>query len=342
MFDALTIGTATRDVFLRSRLFKTVRDPKHLQKLGFKTGEAECLPLGAKVDVEELIQAVGGGATNAAVTFARYGLKTASVIKIGKDANGRAVLDDLKEEGVNVFPVMHKDAGTAYSAILLSPEGERTILHYRGVADDVKPNEIDFSKLRSRVLYVAPGKLSFAVIAEAIKTVGGKAEVVAMNPSKHYLDMGIKKLTPLFRALNVVQVNREEAAYLTGSKYNDEKRIFKKFDEIVPGIAVMTDGAKGVLVSDGKRIYSAGVFKGKVLDRTGSGDAFGSAFVAALARYKRTDGKWSDAAIREAILAGTANATSVVESIGAQAGILRKSDFASPRFKELKIAVKVI
>ena len=42
MFDILTIGTATHDTFLASMGIKVLRDPKHLEKLGFPTGEAEC------------------------------------------------------------------------------------------------------------------------------------------------------------------------------------------------------------------------------------------------------------------------------------------------------------
>src|SRR3989344_9575939 len=100
MLDGVTVGTATRDVFLRSRLFKTVHDPKHLERLGFPTGEAQCFALGAKVEVERPLVSVGGGAANAAGTFARQGVKAAALFKIGKDENGRAVLGDLRKERV--------------------------------------------------------------------------------------------------------------------------------------------------------------------------------------------------------------------------------------------------
>ena len=50
----------------------------------------------------------------------------------------------------------------------------------------------------------------------------------------------------------------------------------------------MTDGAGGVLVSDGHIIYKSGVFKEeKVVDRTGSGDAFGAGFIAGLIQKKK-------------------------------------------------------
>ena len=85
MFDVITIGTATRDVFLTSNLFKVLKDPTHLKKLGFKTGEAECFALGSKIEVEKPTITVGGGAANAALTFSRQGLRTASVLRMGDD-----------------------------------------------------------------------------------------------------------------------------------------------------------------------------------------------------------------------------------------------------------------
>jgi sugar/nucleoside kinase (ribokinase family) len=143
----------------------------------------------------------------------------------------------------------------------------------------------------------------------------------------------------MLRKVDVILMNREEASLFTGVGYEDEKGIFRKFDELVKGIAVMTDGKKGVLASDGKKIFRAGTFKEKkVMDRTGAGDAFGSGFVSVLARKK----EWSDKDIAEAIRVGTANATSVVEHIGAEKGIIRRHDLSDPRWKKLTIQIKNI
>ena len=92
----------------------------------------------------------------------------------------------------------------------------------------------------------------------------------------------------------------------------------------------MTKGPKGVIVSDGKYIYSAGTFKEKkYTDRTGAGDAFGSGFVSGLMRTGK---------IEEAIRLGTANGTAVVEEIGAKNGLLTKSRFEKEsRWRNFKI-----
>ncbi len=67
MFDVITIGTATRDIFLGSPLFKVLNDPKHLANIGLESGEAQCFALGSKVKVETFVSATGGDSANAAV-----------------------------------------------------------------------------------------------------------------------------------------------------------------------------------------------------------------------------------------------------------------------------------
>ncbi|MEK7144014.1 MAG: hypothetical protein AAB820_01645, partial [Patescibacteria group bacterium] len=96
MYDVITIGTATRDVFLTSPLFKIVRDPRHLQKMGFPTGEAQCFALGGKIEISAPVLTTGGGATNAAVSFGRQGLKTATLVKVGDDESANSIINELK------------------------------------------------------------------------------------------------------------------------------------------------------------------------------------------------------------------------------------------------------
>jgi sugar/nucleoside kinase (ribokinase family) len=73
-------------------------------------------------------------------------------------------------------------------------------------------------------------------------------------------------------------------------------------------------------------MYIAGTYQNvKALDRTGAGDAFGSGFVAALAK---------GLPIEDALTLGSANATSVVTQIGSKPGILK-----TQRVKRMKLKV---
>jgi len=344
MFDVVTIGTATRDVFVESDLFKIVRDPAHLERLGFPTGEAQCFALGGKIEIGRPTLSFGGGATNAAVTFRRQGFRTAAVAKIGDDENGSAVFGNMKAHGITSFMPKDKKEGSAYSVILLSPSGERTILSYRGASEDLKINEVPVSKIKAKAAYIVPGRIDFKVIYGLASALKKKGSFIAMNPSSHYLEMGAKRLAPLLKITDVITLNREEAAALTGEKFEHEARIFKAFESLMPGIAVMTDGPNGVLVSNGRNIFSAGVYKEKrIMNRTGAGDAFGSGFVAGLLKHGELSRTASDDAILHAMKLASANATSVVEHMGAQKGILTAREFTSqPRWKALKINVKKI
>ncbi len=324
--DVITIGTATRDIFLKTPDVKILKDPAHLTRLGFKTGEAECFAFGSKIEVDCPVFSIGGGAANAAVTFRRQGLKTAALVRVGKDTAGDAILAQFKKEGIVSFAAHDRTLGTAYSTILLAPQGERTILVYRGASENLQRKEVPFPKLKSRWIYIAPGAISFALIGEIVKHLKQKGIKIAINPSRAFLETHGSHLKPLLKDLDVVVMNREEAAFFTGIAYTNEKAIFRKFDELTPGIAVVTDGERGVKVSDGRYLYTAGVFKEKrVADRTGAGDAFGSGFVAGL--IKTND-------VNSAIRLGLANATSVIEEVGAQEGILTTSAFKSKRWQQ--------
>jgi len=95
----------------------------------------------------------------------------------------------------------------------------------------------------------------------------------------------------------------------------------------------MTKGPKGVVVSDGKTIYQAGIFPERALvDRTGAGDAFGSGFVVGFLR----------GGISEGIRVACANSTSKLEHLGSKAGILCKDDLADPRWSNLSITTSQI
>lgn len=329
MYDIITFGSATRDVFLKSKYFRIIKSPK------FFTGKAECFTLGSKIPIEELVFTTGGSGTNVAATFVKQGFKkVAAIVRMGKDLGGQAIINELKKMKIDIRSVqIDKDDPTAYSIILIAPTGERTILAFRGAGEDLNDKEVNWKKMRAKWIYLASlgGNLNFVKKAIAIKK-KYKTKLV-WAPGGADLRLGFKRLQPYLKYVDVFSCNQEEAAGLLDIPYKEEKRIFKRFDEVIEGIAVMTKGPQGVSVSDGKYLYKAGTFREKkVVDRTGSGDAFGSGFVAGLIRTNK---------IEEAIRLGSANATSVVEYIGAKPGILTKSQFLKEsRWKRFKIIKK--
>ena len=135
-----------------------------------------------------------------------------------------------------------------------------------------------------------------------------------------------KELAEIISRVDVLILNQEEASILTRIDYNKEKDIFKKIDNLCPGIAIMTKGGEGVTVSDGNNLFSADGTKDKIIDNTGAGDAFGSGFVAGFIK-SRGDIEYS-------IQLAMANSVSCLKKWGAKGGLLE----GSQNFKKVKVS----
>ncbi|MGM0439419.1 MAG: carbohydrate kinase family protein [Patescibacteria group bacterium] len=308
--DVVTFGSATKDVFLRS-------DSQVIDLDQFTTGKGLCFPLGSKVSVKDLFFTTGGGGTNTAATFARQGLKTAYVGKIGKDLAGRDIISALEGFGIItdwVKSTMEKR--TNFSVVLDVKEEDRTILVYRGASGTLKPQEIP-TDLDADWFYSAPfPKSSIETFYKIVDVAKEKDINLAVNPSKSQLRD--EKFTERINDYDVLIVNQEEAAILTDIPYNNEEEIFNKIDKLFRGIFVMTKGPEGLIASDDEKIYRVESTPEKeVADRTGAGDSFGSGFVSGLIK---------DLTIKEAIQLGVANATNCLTEKGAKYGILEKGD----------------
>lgn len=339
-YDGITIGSATRDAIFKSKEFKTIESSE------FKTGKALAVSLGSKIKIDEVHFTTGGAATNAAVTFTRQGLKTAAIFRIGKDVSGEAIKEEMKKENIDInFIQTDEKLATAYSVILEENSGERTILSYRGANDNLNPDEIPWDKFSAKWFYLTSLSGNLKFLENTVKNAKQNNSFIAWNPGGEDLKLGLETLLPYLKNINVFLVNQEEASSFLNIPYSDINTIFKKFDEIISGIAIITKGPNGSLASDGKNIYTAGIFKEeKIIDRTGAGDAFGSGFTAGLIHKnynpKAGDENKSIETIKYALTLASANATSKVEHIGAKYGLLTKSQFESEeRFKNLSIKI---
>ena len=314
MYDIITFGSATQDVFMSSRKMLVVEDEK------FSTKKGLCVPLGSKMHMDDVFFAMGGCGTNTAVTFARQGLKAAYFGQIGKDLPGCSVKEELTKQGVSL-DLLKETAQypTAYSVILSLPEVGRSILEKYGACHEIGVEDLPLDKFKTNWFYVASLSGNSHVILKPLIDFASKNNIkVAATPGKVQLRDDLELFRGLLNKIDILILNKEEAAKLTEIDFNQEKEIFKKLDNLVKGIVVMTKGPDGVIVSDGKDLYSAGIPESGLVDRTGAGDAFGSAFVAGWIEKKD---------IANAIQLGTANATACLQKLGATKGLLKKGDW---------------
>ncbi len=335
MFDVVTIGSTTRDVFLEG-------DFQILETEAFDVGKAIAIPLGSKRDIDSLTVTLGGNSANAAVTFARQGFSVGCFAEVGKENAGKEVANWLKAE--SVAPLLRKDPAkkTAYSTVLLTKSGERSILSYHGANEDWEKAP-PTRRIQARWWYVSLSGKTARFFPKLMKFAKANHISVALNPSGAHIRERREELLAGLKDVTFLVLNGEEAALMLEMSLDDSEAVFRRLDELVQGTVAVTYGPKGAVVSNGKYLLKAGIFPERSLkDRTGAGDAFGSGFVAGLlAKESEREGdRWPLEAMKYALSLASANATSVVEHVGATPGILKKEAFLSePRWRELPIEV---
>ncbi|MBI3631309.1 MAG: carbohydrate kinase family protein [Candidatus Staskawiczbacteria bacterium] len=315
MYDIITFGSATQDTIVKPKKLTVLKYDKE-----FTSGQSVCFPLGSKIDIEDIKLSSGGGGTNTATTFAKQGFKTAFCGTIGADISGKEIINELKKIKIDTnFVKKTTQKPTNHSIVILNNGQERTILTYRGAAELMGKNDIPWSKLKTRWIYIAPLSGLLCDNFEDIVNFAFENKIkVAVNPGIAQLSLPKENLENIFKKINILILNQEEASFLTKISYENENEIFKKIDEICSGIVVMTKGGEGVVVSDGKYLYSAKPNPGrKVVDTTGAGDSFASGFVSDYMKY--------DGDIEKAIQFGMANSEGNLSEVGAKTGLLNKN-----------------
>jgi sugar/nucleoside kinase (ribokinase family) len=316
MYDIITFGSAAQDINLKSKAFRVTKDDKDSV-----TGEGICLALGSKIDVEDIKFTTGGGGTNVAATFAKQGFKTAFCGVVGDDQAGKQVLDELKRLKVDTSLVLKtKEKATNYSVIISSEGEDRTILAYRGASDLLDKNKIPWNKIKTKWIYLAPLSGLLCDAFEDIVNFAFENKIkIAVNPGNSQLSLPEEDLQRILKKIDVLVLNQEEASFLTKISFREEAEIFKKIDQMCPGVAIMTKGGEGVVASDGKYLYSA--FPNperKIVDTTGAGDSFASGFLSDYIKYNGD--------IEKAIQLGLANSEANLREVGAKTGILGKNE----------------
>lgn len=324
MFDMISIGDATEDVFLQLKEASV-----HCEK--GTSNCTICMAFATKIPVERVDKLVGGNAANAAVGGSRLGMESAFFCVLGQDESARLVKRMLKKERVSTkYVQLMKGATTNYS-VVINKGPERTILVYHA------PRKYRLPKLEmSRWLYYTSmgkgferlhkGMLSYVKNGNGVKL--AKQAKLAFNPGTHQMRKGARFLSPILKATEVMFLNKEETQFFMNTDSSDFKVLLKKLKAAGPRIAVVTDGPNGSYAFDGKDFYYQGIYDVPIIERTGCGDAYAIGFVAALFHGQ----SWP-----EAMRWGTLNAASVIQQIGPLAGLatqhfIRSTLKAHPRF----------
>ena len=302
MYDVITVGSATVDVFAKTHFSELIKiiDPK---------GETDLIafPSGSKILIDDLEFTVGGGGTNTAVALSRLGHKVGFLGKLGQGTNSDFIHKNLMKERIDLL-CAHGKGNAGYSVILDSLDHDRAILAYKGINDELKAGDVPFKKLKTKWFYFG------AMMGESFRTLEKIAEFaqknkikVAFNPSSYLAEKGSRYVRNILSRTELLILNKEEAELLVGKGPFDN--LLSRLKGLGPKIAVITDGKNNLYAIDDSHIYSAFPPPVKVIDSTGAGDAFASSFLCGLLKNKDTE---------FAIRLGIINAQSVVSHYGAK------------------------
>lgn len=327
MSNVVTIGSATIDVFVRcdeANIVSVQSTDKKSEFMSYKYG--------SKLEITDFDTNVGGGGVNTAVNFANLGFDTSAIFKLGEDIYSKGVLKYFEGKNVNLSHIIQTPkTTTGFSVILVSFEGDRTVLAHRGGNGEIKKEDIDFDAIKNaKFLYVAPlnGK-STKILEPLVDFAHNNGVKVCVNAGTSSIKKGFEYMKKILEDADVVVMNKEEAQMCTKieirpdtseHKYSQEKihpdlvEILKKLKVKDYQIVVVTDGGNGAYAYNGKSIFYCPVYPGKVVSTLGAGDAFASTFCASMNRTKMDIGK--------SLIYGSINSGSVVSKFSATEGLL--------------------
>ena len=343
MYDVITMGSATVDAFIETDAANIVSVCSTDNKREFMA-----YPYGAKIEIDNFDFQTGGGAVNAATNFANLGLNSSTIVKIGDEIQAENVLKTLSKYGVDLSNVVKsKEYRTGFSTILISFQGDRTVLAHRGANAKLEAADINFEAIKNaKWLYLAPLNGDSTKVLDTVADFAEKNNVnLAINIGTSSIKQGKERLVETLKTAEVIILNKDEATMLTGINVRPDSKTEKFSDELIHPdiiqmlkelnfgkgrITIITDGKHGAYAYDSEKFYHCGEFPATVVSTLGAGDAFASTFVASLVK---TNGD-----VETSLKYASVNAASVVEQFGAQGGFLTFEQIKSklnnnPEFK---------
>lgn len=309
-FDIISIGDPTIDTFLII----------HDIEIKIINGEKKALiSWGDKLPVDRYFRTVAGNAANNAVGSARLGLKTAYYTVLAHDTGGREIIHRMHQEKVATDYIVIDENHPTNASTVLSYKGERTIfvyhLHRKYKLPRLAP---------TRWVYLTSMGQGFErIYPDLAKYLDRTRAKLGFNPGTFQLRKGAKANRTMLQRTEVLSLNKQEAQSWVGKNINDVEELCKRLRKLGPKAIALTDGRKGAYSYSDEGFYYIAEYPGPRIQATGAGDAFTTAYIAALVHGLHH---------KDAIRWGPMNAGNVVQKVGPMEGLLTKSKME----KELK------
>lgn len=255
----------------------------------------------------------GGAGANQAVWLARRGVETHFVGRVGNDVFGHALVDELHENSVIVHVSEDAEQPTGKIVILVSAEGERSMVIDRGANLTLHPDDLpDILFQPGRHLHLS-GYSFFEdgtrrVALEALRRARAAGMTVSLDPASVSLlrDVGAARFLEWTHGADLLFPNLEEGTLLAGTESIEGIAAALRASY---GAIIFKLGAGGAIYADSRTVVRLPAVPARVVDTTGAGDALCAAFLAAWLAH---------ATPAEALRQGLTLAAQVVGRVGAR------------------------
>lgn len=326
----ICIGSSAKDVFYPTDKGQIIDTPDELE-----SKKKFCFELGAKYQVDDRFESIGGCAANVAVGLSKLGVETECYTKIGDDYIGNWIKEELEKNGVNTTLVeIENDCKSDLSAIISDKSsGEHTIFFNRDANEKLEIVPEKIANCEWFFVSALNGDWK-SNLEKIIKTAKDKNIKMIMNPGQANIKEDYQKVVEAIKNSELIMANKDEIVEIVNrvgefskEDLDDELFLMKKIMELGPKAISLTDGIRGAWGFDGENLYRVNTIGKNPLETTGAGDAFSSGFIAAYV---------NEETLEECLKWGIVNSGNSLNFYGAIEGLLKKEEMVK-KIKEIKI-----
>jgi len=238
-------------------------------------------------------QVSGGSGANTIYAFSALGGKAFYACHVGNDDLGQFYLDDLSAGGVHVSAQSAGLGQTGTCLVMITPDGERTMMTHLGITTDLSVDHIDLSPLANAQFLYIEGYLATSQTArDAVRHARAQINADTQNTTKTAISLSDPAMVQYAKdglldligeGVDILFCNEQEALMFTAAP--DVKAAVRALQEFSP-LVIVTRGSEGALVAYQEEVHIA--IKAhpvaQVIDTNGAGDAFSGAFLYGLSQ----------------------------------------------------------
>ena len=271
--------------------------------------ETEFQKLLSTLKIEQTIS--GGSVANSIVGLSQLGNDVGFIGKVTDDDLGQKYEEGLTKEKVQYFYNKKKEISpTGTCLILITPDAERTMVTFLGIAGKINQNDINEKAIKESEMIFLEGylwdegepKSAFdkAMSISNTKAMSLSDQFCVERHKDNFLDLVKNKLDIIF-------ANEQEIRSLIDAK-NFEDVI--EFGKQLGKFLIITRGEKGSIAIKNQEVVECPSKPNlKILDLTGAGDLFAAGFL---------HGLINDFSTKECLEKGTEMSSKIIQKVGAR------------------------